>query len=330
VLHNIKDLVIHKRGTLWIKDFDIFREWQTEAKQAIRGPHFAGLLEVVERANRPGGKWSADDFAEAGCFGPFLSLLGLIEQDGASKESGGSAVTYYDHTPPVAWRTRSHQEECQYETPTKGIRRVQRAKINQNVNDSFKRMGFEDTPGTSESPQQPPSGQGSVAKYEQAKIDVQDEQTVNQCLINLMLPITWPLQISGNIDPQRQAFKFPIDDRKGYEARVDGIFTKPTLPTDVIGILEVKKGLRTHEVRVQEAAQMVAFMRKSADQGSNDSEVKRCVASAYVCFALLIQPSVDGSSLCVPIKCLSQLGHAKGRTLTSYQRLGSQAEICLN
>jgi hypothetical protein len=62
VLHNIKDLVIHKRGTLWIKDFDIFREWQTEAKEAIRGPHFAGLLEVVERANRPGGKWSADDF----------------------------------------------------------------------------------------------------------------------------------------------------------------------------------------------------------------------------------------------------------------------------
>jgi hypothetical protein len=27
VPHSIKDLVIHKRGTLWIKDFDIFREW---------------------------------------------------------------------------------------------------------------------------------------------------------------------------------------------------------------------------------------------------------------------------------------------------------------
>jgi hypothetical protein len=54
---------------------------------------------------------------------------------------------------------------------------------------------------------------GSVAKYEEAAVNVRDEQTVNQCLINLMLPITWPLGISGNIDPQRQAFTFVLDGK---------------------------------------------------------------------------------------------------------------------
>jgi hypothetical protein len=82
--------------------------------------------------------------------------------------------------------------------------------------------------------------------------------------------------------------------------------------------LEVKRGRRTHEVRAQEVAQMVAFMRRSsAEQDSNDSVVKRYVTSAYVCSALLIQPSVDGWSLCVPTSCSSQLRHAKGHTLTS-------------
>jgi hypothetical protein len=192
----------------------------------------------------------------------------------------------------------------------------------------FSLMGLQGSPGTSQSFEEPPSGQGSVAKYEQAKINVRDEQTVNQCLLNLMLPITWPIGISGNIDPQRRAFKFALEEHKGYEARVDGIVTSQTRRNDIVGILEVKRGHRTHGVRVQEAAQMVAFMRSSAEQDSSDSVVKRCVASVHICFILLIQSSVDGWSLCVPTSYLSQLRHAKGHTLTSYQLSGSRAEMC--
>jgi hypothetical protein len=139
----------------------------------------------------------------------------------------------------------------------------------------------EDTPETPESPEEPPCGMGSVAKYEEAEVNVRDEQTVNQCLINLMLPITWPLGISGNIDPQRKAFTFVLDGKQWYEARVDGIVTHKDRPTDVLGFLEVKRGRRTHWVRLQEAAQMVAFIKmESAAQDSKDWVGKRCVASA--------------------------------------------------
>ena len=51
-----------------------------------------------------------------------------------------------------------------------------------------------------------------MAKYEEAKVNVRDEQTVNQCLINLMLSITWPFGVSDNTDPQREAFEFILDD----------------------------------------------------------------------------------------------------------------------
>ena len=51
-----------------------------------------------------------------------------------------------------------------------------------------------------------------MTKYEEAKVNVWDEQTVNQCLINLMLPITWPFGVSDNTDPQRKAFEFILDD----------------------------------------------------------------------------------------------------------------------
>jgi hypothetical protein len=281
VLHNVKGIVSWNKETRWIKSLDIPKTLQTEAKEAVRRPHFAGLLEVVGRAavGRPGREWPADDFIKAGCFGAFLSLLSLIERENAGKETGDSAVTYYDHTPPVAARTRFRQaQEQNFMTPTKS----------KNLTSDLFNLSLEDSPGTAESFEEPPSGQGSVAKYEQARVNVQDEQTVNQCLINLMLPIIWPLGISGNIDPQRRAFKFALGEYKGYEARVDGIVTSQTRRNDVVGILEVKKGHRTHEVRVQEIAQMVAFMRSSVEQGSDDSVVKRYEASVYFCFTLLI------------------------------------------
>jgi len=58
-------------------------------KKAILSPHFEGLLQVVRRPGSDG-KWSADDFLKAGCFGPFLSLLSLIEHNNTGEETGGS------------------------------------------------------------------------------------------------------------------------------------------------------------------------------------------------------------------------------------------------
>ena len=109
----------------------------------------------------------------------------------------------------------------------------------------------------------------------------------------MVLPIPWPLDISGNLDPERRALKFLLDGQIGYQARVDGIVTKKSCSTDVVGFLEAKRGHRTNEVRLQEAAEMVASMATQSAEDSEDGVVKRCVASAYVCFALLIQSSGD-------------------------------------
>jgi hypothetical protein len=99
-------------------------------------------------------------------------------------------------------------------------------------------------------------------------------------MINLMLPITWHLGISGNIVTQRLAFTLLLDGSKAYEARVDGIVTSPTCCTDVVGILEVKMVHWTDKVRVQEVAQMVAFMSTfSAGQYDNAWVVKRWITS---------------------------------------------------
>jgi hypothetical protein len=229
-------------------------------------------------------------------FGTFLSLLSLIEHrniDSAEK----SAVTYC--SPPIAKRTRSHQAPPgPPQTPTP-LTRLGNLSLGEDTPETpefpeeppspltrFRNLSLgEDTSETPESPEEPPSGMGSVAKYEEAEINVRDEQTVNQCLINLMLPITWPLGISGNIDPQRQAFTFILDGKQWYEARVDGIVTHKDRPTDVVGFLEVKRGRRTDLVRLQEAAQMVAFMKmESAAQDSKDWVEKRCVASACLLY----------------------------------------------
>jgi hypothetical protein len=293
VLHKVQKFIVGKEAK-WIKELYIPKTQQRETKTAIEGAHFAGLLKIVRRS----GKLSTSDFMDAGCFSTFLSLLSLIEHRNIGEaESESSAVTYC--SPPIAKRTRSHQVPPGLpQTPTPPTR-LKNTSLEEDTPEppqtptaliNLKNMSLEeDTPETPESPEEPPSGVGSVAKYEDAEVNVRDEQTVNQCLINLMLPITWPLGISGNIDPQRKAFTFVLDGKQWYEARVDGIVTHKDRPTDVVGFLEVKRGRRTHWVRLQEAAQMVAFIKmESAAQDSEDWVGKRCVASAC-CFALLIQ-----------------------------------------
>ena len=280
VLHTVDSAVIDKkRETKWIKELYIPKTQQRETKKAIEGAHFAELLKIVRRS----GKLSTNDFIHAGCFGTFLSLLSLIEHRNIGEaESEPSAVTYC--SPPIAKRTRSHQAPPgPPQTPTP-LPRLKSTSLEEDIMALTRLKSIsleEDAPETPESPEELPSGMGSVAKYEEAEVNVRDEQTVNQCLINLMLPITWPLGISGNIDPQRKAFTFVLDGKQWYEARVDGIVTHKGRPTDVIGFLEVKRGRRADSVRLQEAAQMVAFIKmESAAQDSKDWVGKRCVASA--------------------------------------------------
>ncbi|KAF7874997.1 hypothetical protein EAF04_002169 [Stromatinia cepivora] len=252
VLH-IKARIKSSSSMHWINDNQIFpAARRSQAEVAVRGQHFEPLLRIVKNFSKDIG-WTSKDFIDSGCFGPFLSLLALIERNNIKEENEESAVQYI--TTPIAARTRFQQSQRDpYITP------IKKSTGQLDLLDALVDRMDLDTPSTIESIELPPSGEGSVAKYEKAKIKVQDEQIVNQCLINLLLPISWPLGISGNVDPQRKAYIFVLQGSKAYEARVDGIITHPNRNTDVLGFLEVKRGHRTDEVRIQEVAQMVAFM----------------------------------------------------------------------
>ncbi|CAD6451132.1 7554f834-41a2-479a-b7c4-a9efadbe6754 [Sclerotinia trifoliorum] len=245
-----KALVCPESLKEWINDRQMFpAARQSQAEAAVMGQHYEPLLRIVKK---PSKNWTLDDFINSGSFGPFLSLLALIERNNTDEEEE-SAVRYV--TTPVVARTRLQQ-------PRRDPFVIPIKKSTGQLDFAGTLAGEMDLgmPSTTESAELPLSAEESVSRYERARIKVQDEQTVNQCLINLLLPISWPLGISGNVDPQRKAYIFVLQDTKAYEARVDGVITHPNNKNDILGFLEVKRGHRTNEVRIQEVAQMVAFM----------------------------------------------------------------------
>ncbi|KAF7874996.1 hypothetical protein EAF04_002169 [Stromatinia cepivora] len=295
VLH-IKARIKSSSSMHWINDNQIFpAARRSQAEVAVRGQHFEPLLRIVKNFSKDIG-WTSKDFIDSGCFGPFLSLLALIERNNIKEENEESAVQYI--TTPIAARTRFQQSQRDpYITP------IKKSTGQLDLLDALVDRMDLDTPSTIESIELPPSGEGSVAKYEKAKIKVQDEQIVNQCLINLLLPISWPLGISGNVDPQRKAYIFVLQGSKAYEARVDGIITHPNRNTDVLGFLEVKRGHRTDEVRIQEVAQMVAFMNSKNNNPlrMNDNTsalqcswlISMCANELFITIASCNQPWIE-------------------------------------
>ena len=106
------------------------------------------------------------------------------------------------------------------------------------------------------------------AKYEQEFFEMGDEQTVNACLVSLIMNVGWILDRHGIVHLDRRAFRVQdAAESRGtgsehylYEARVDGIITGND---DIIhGFLEVKRDLRglNKSVRMQESAQMAAVI----------------------------------------------------------------------
>lgn len=92
-----------------------------------------------------------------------------------------------------------------------------------------------------------------------------DEQTVNACLVALIIPIASMLGSRGRVRLDRRPFqvlkKNATDGKALYEAQVDGIIMNKD-GKDVETFMEVKRELRARkkEVRMQEGAQMAAFI----------------------------------------------------------------------
>lgn len=92
-----------------------------------------------------------------------------------------------------------------------------------------------------------------------------DEQTVNTCLVDLIIPIASILKYRGRVRLDRKPFqvlkKNATDGKALYEACVDG-FILDKDGKGIQAIMEVKRGLRGGKpnVRMQEGAQMAAFV----------------------------------------------------------------------
>ncbi|KAI1276910.1 hypothetical protein F5Y07DRAFT_408121 [Xylaria sp. FL0933] len=99
----------------------------------------------------------------------------------------------------------------------------------------------------------------------------EDEQIISNALILLLNALSMCCKdVTGHWAPERKSFTLAADYKRGYEARVDGIFR--TRAGDVKAIVEVKacvRGSKSAEIRMQETAQMAAWICSdppSADQ----------------------------------------------------------------
>ena len=93
-----------------------------------------------------------------------------------------------------------------------------------------------------------------------------DEQTVNTCLVDLIIAVAGMLKSRGRVRLDREPFRVLKKEVTGkhallYEARVDGIVMEKNLQ-NIQGFMEVKRDLRLQkkDVRIQEGTQMAAFV----------------------------------------------------------------------
>ncbi|XMA20795.1 hypothetical protein WAI453_013586 [Rhynchosporium graminicola] len=114
----------------------------------------------------------------------------------------------------------------------------------------------EATPSTAESVYAPEAGNASEAIAE-------DESIVNSCILALLIPLTWSEKVVRNVSAVRKPFIFNAGNDIRFTACVDGLILSPTDPATMIGFIEAKRGIRGQIVRIQEAAEAVAFVSHS-------------------------------------------------------------------
>lgn len=118
--------------------------------------------------------------------------------------------------------------------------------------------GSSDVPSTDDSAITPESLQAFQFDSKKPK---HDEERVNMALITFLQAISMVRSTSTTAlwFPDRRIFQVTLNGNKIYEARVDGILTRYH-NEDVLAIVEVKRAPRTDAVRMQESAQMAAWI----------------------------------------------------------------------
>ena len=113
--------------------------------------------------------------------------------------------------------------------------------------------------------------QRTEERLKHAMFEKGDEQTVNACLVALIMPVAWMLGRHGIIHLDREPQR--LLDKNGillYEACVDGVITGSNGNTK--SFMEVKADLRAYkkDVRMQIAAQMAAFIFQKSEKAEQE------------------------------------------------------------
>ena len=129
--------------------------------------------------------------------------------------------------------------------------------------------------------------QEAQEKYKRMMFEKGDEQTVNACLVALIMPVEWIFGRSGTVHLDREPQQLRGDDGELlYKACVDGVIAGTNSVTK--SFIEVKRDLRGKDkgVRMQEGAQMAAFIFQ--DEQDLDNSKPR-----YGALAVLVQRQSD-------------------------------------
>ncbi|PVH72783.1 hypothetical protein DL98DRAFT_595669 [Cadophora sp. DSE1049] len=216
----------------------------------------------------------ANGFLKANYFGVFFSLLDDIVRFEASAPETDSDI-YFEPSSPVSNRTRGAGARWNTDnTPSKG---PNPNRLMPSVENEFAKMSLEDSEGEQESPspiaattppstnrsaKSPPSTTGSLWTPEQkaVKVIAEDEAIVNTCILNFLMPLQWIRNSGKNISAVRKQFVAFSKTSTQYIACVNGLIMSCTDRNAIIGFIEAKRALRCTAVRIQEIAEMVAFI----------------------------------------------------------------------
>ena len=236
------------------------------------------LQQAFKLLDRKSSEWTSQDLLDAGSLGPSLAQLQLIINRPGSPDSSQDpdqddvgfrkiinsprAVKSVKARTTLAVRSKTIDTPL---TPTPAPRKPPGdLALTTDLSSWLENTPALSTPAPATLPGSgfaSTSGDYSIfdGDFESAMFEVGDEQTVNACLVNLLLPVTWACEFSKSVHLDRKPFYLGPEENAFYQACVDGVII---IHDSVKGFMEVKRGVRGRDstVRMQESAQMAAYI----------------------------------------------------------------------
>ncbi|KAL9124457.1 MAG: hypothetical protein Q9217_006209 [Psora testacea] len=255
-----------------------------EVRTVLDGDSDIKSLETYLPDRRAIYNWKQKRFVPSGRFAAGLDLLCLIvaREEEIDASSGEDDVSVPKVFSPYNTRSRAKEDSPDITSPlarlsfkTGALPQTPTPKGRFSLIEDENVTSVQDSPDSYVSP--PNTELRRIeSDYERSLLVTGDEQTVNACLINFLIPVTHILGSMGRIHFDRVSFQvLRANNEPLYQACVDGVIK--TTGGKLQGFLEVKRYLRVDErgVRMQEAAQMAAYIYKNSKDESSGKTGKK-------------------------------------------------------